>query len=105
MSPGTRTGCPTLAVPLGDIDAAGGKGSGGPLAVDAEVGCTALHEVALHLGDVVGHVVHLPDAHILPAPLEHLVERLPGPVGYALAVGPGEVGGASHRQEVAPPFG
>ena len=91
-----------VPVPFRDVLAARRKGSGRSLAADAEVEGYALDSVTLHLGDIVGHVVHLPYAQLPPPFAKHFLEGLPSPVGDALAVGPGEVGGTAHGAQIGP---
>ena len=104
MSPGTITGWPTSLYLSGMPPLPEGKDRGCTLAVDAQLHVLAVHGVALYLGDIVGDVVDLSYSHLRPAFVEDLTEGLPCPVGDALPVGPGEVGGTPHGAEVALTF-
>src|SRR3990172_4243733 len=79
----------------------GGIGAGGALAVDEHFALLAVDCVLLPLGDVVADVVD--DAHF-GRRAEQPLDGAAGEVGDGLAVGPGEVRGASHGAEVVAAF-
>ena len=71
--------------------------------MDKDVLRMTVHVVPLHLGDVVGHVVHDAHAHGFRRVPEDLLEGLPDPMGDHLPVGPGVVGAAAHGLVVVHP--
>ncbi|MBA7702822.1 hypothetical protein ES703_111597 [subsurface metagenome] len=78
----------------------GREGSGGSLAVNAECLLFTINGVFLYLGDVMTDIVNLLQSQFPLALAENPGEALSGPVGDALSVGPGVVGGAGHSLEV-----
>mmetsp|Transcript_23195 Transcript_23195/g.31766 ORF Transcript_23195/g.31766 Transcript_23195/m.31766 type:complete len:305 (-) Transcript_23195:295-1209(-) len=60
----------------------------------------AVHHVLLHLGDVVGHVVHHVDVQVVRGLLEVLAQRLPHEEGHAGSIHPGVVGRRRHGRQV-----
>ncbi len=104
MSPGMRTGCPTVAVVGRHLGPAGSEGPGGPLAVHAGLHLGAANGVGLQLGDVVGHVVDEPQVQLLRGEVQRVKEGLLGEVHDHLPVGPGVVGRARHGRQVLPPL-
>ena len=64
----------------------------------------SVHRVFFYFHYIVGHVVDLAHAQGLGAFAEDFGEGLAGPVGQALAIGPGIVGGAGHGCQVVLAF-
>ena len=64
----------------------------------------AIHNVLLHLGNVVTHVVDDMHVQVVWRGVEHLGEGLPGQEGHAAPVDPGKVGRRRHAVQILLPL-
>mmetsp|Transcript_18384 Transcript_18384/g.58615 ORF Transcript_18384/g.58615 Transcript_18384/m.58615 type:complete len:366 (+) Transcript_18384:267-1364(+) len=88
----------------GDERVVRGEGTSGTLAVHKQSLAMAIHNVLLHLGNVVRHVVHNVHVQIVRRGVKHLGEGLAREEGHAAAIDPSVVGSCSHALQVVLPL-
>ena len=93
---GDQDGLTDLPIGSGDVGVMGGEGPGCTLAVNAEALLSPFDRMALHLGDVVTHIVDKVQPEGAGSHVQNLLKGLTYPVGDDLPIGKGEVSGAGH---------